>query len=163
MTEDERKERQRISNLRYNKENKAKRAEHQRKIAPQLRAYRKAWRAKNRDRCHAAEQKRATKFERRLNHSIGAAKVRNLEFTLSEEECRNLIEMPCYYCNNELGEKTMTSLGLDRLDPKLGYVSGNCVSCCKICNFLKSDRFTPEETKAAVDAILAHRRSCIAS
>jgi hypothetical protein len=29
--------------------------------------------------------------------------------------------------------------GIDRIDSKLGYVEGNVVSCCKICNSAKGD------------------------
>ena len=27
--------------------------------------------------------------------------------------------------------------GIDRMDQKHGYVIENCVSCCKLCNFMK--------------------------
>ena len=27
--------------------------------------------------------------------------------------------------------------GIDRVDPKIGYILSNCVSCCKDCNSIK--------------------------
>lgn len=43
--------------------------------------------------------------------------------------------------------------GIDRLDNTKGYTPENSVACCKHCNSLKGDRLTPEETKAAAEAI----------
>jgi hypothetical protein len=32
-----------------------------------------------------------------------------------------------------------TYSGIDRLDNNIGYVSGNCVPCCSVCNYAKRD------------------------
>lgn len=85
------------------------------------------------------------------------SKDRNKEFSLTLEEYTDLSNKPCYYCSNLLGDKPIAGTGLDRLDNNLGYIPGNCVSCCMKCNQLKMDVYTPEETKAAVEVILKKR------
>ena len=39
------------------------------------------------------------------------------------------------------------------LNPTKGYYFENCVPCCKVCNIIKGDRLTPEETLGAINAI----------
>jgi hypothetical protein len=65
------------------------------------------------------------------------AKVRNLEVTLTFEKFQQLISFRCYYCQESLPE---TGSGIDRVDPNIGYVEGNCRPCCSECNQAKSDK-----------------------
>lgn len=96
--------------------------------------------------------------KRRFSESKNKAiKKRKLTWTLTLEEYTKLIIMPCYYCNNKLGSPVKRSCGLDRLDSNRGYELDNVVSCCFICNTIKHEHLTPEETKAAVKAILKIR------
>lgn len=88
-----------------------------------------------------------------------AIKLRRINWELTFEEYTSLIFLPCYYCNNELGEPVKRSCGLDRLDSNIGYILSNVVSCCSLCNTIKNDRLTPEETKIAVTAILNYRKN----
>lgn len=64
------------------------------------------------------------------------------EFTLTEDEYRQLRNKPCRYCFHNLTE---TGLGMDRLDNSRGYVLGNVVPCCEVCNSIKSNIFTEAE------------------
>jgi hypothetical protein len=61
-----------------------------------------------------------------------AAKRRNFEFTLSKEQFSLFWQQPCFYCGSEI-----LTIGIDRVDNELGYISENCVSCCPDCNMLK--------------------------
>jgi hypothetical protein len=88
-----------------------------------------------------------------------ATKKRGINWTLTFDQYAALIEMPCYYCENKLGEPVKRSCGLDRLDSNKGYEMGNVVSCCYICNTIKNEHLTVEETKAAVGAILKVRQN----
>jgi hypothetical protein len=56
----------------------------------------------------------------------------NLELCVG---CNKIIIMPCKYYGL-LSEK---GNGIDKVVPKNGYVIDNCVSCCKMCNFMKND------------------------
>lgn len=55
---------------------------------------------------------------------------------MSYEEYLELTEdAPCTLCGSSLPE---FGYGIDRLDPELGYVPGNCAPFCKLCNKIKS-------------------------
>lgn len=96
--------------------------------------------------------------KRRFTESKNKAiKKRKLLWTLTLEEYTKLISEPCYYCNNKLGDPVKRSCGLDRLDSNIGYEITNVVSCCMICNTIKNEHLTPEEAKAAVEAVLLIR------
>jgi len=75
------------------------------------------------------------------------AKVKGLECSLSVDEFSSLFAGNCYYCgrppsnvkrrNNRHGPFVYN--GVDRIDNAVGYVPGNVVSCCKKCNYKKSN------------------------
>lgn len=85
------------------------------------------------------------------------AKNLQLEFSLSDDDFRNLCKKSCYYCgsspNQIIGKQKSNTKnrskisienslfkynGLDRLDSKKGYIIDNVVPCCKTCNMAKS-------------------------
>jgi len=101
-------------------------------------------------------------YRTKPNIRIGVGKrnaaSRNLSWELSLETYSRLITNPCFYCGNRLGNvQTEIGAGLDRLVNSLGYTKENVIPCCGSCNRIRSDIFTVEETKAAVEAILQLR------
>lgn len=78
------------------------------------------------------------------SYKQGAIK-RNLSFELSKEEALDFFNGLCYYCKAEptnIGRNRHNEFrynGIDRLDNNIGYIKENCVSCCKICNRMKSN------------------------
>lgn len=78
------------------------------------------------------------------NYKNGA-KVRNLEFSLSKEEFKELATKSCFYCGENpsyiarKGNDTCTYNGIDRIDNNKGYVLNNVVPCCGICNNAKKE------------------------
>lgn len=66
------------------------------------------------------------------NNMKKGALRRNHSFNITKEECWDLINRPCMYC----GYKD-SSIGIDRIDNKIGYEIENCAPCCKTCNFMK--------------------------
>lgn len=60
--------------------------------------------------------------------------------TLTLEQFKQFIAMPCEYC-------FFPATGVDRLDNAVGHVLGNMVPCCKECNLARGDRFTVEEMR----------------
>ncbi len=97
----------------------------------------------------------------RYNTGKSQAKRRGIKYLLSFEEYAKLADLPCHYCDGRFA-KTVSGVGLDRLDSSLPYSKDNVVACCGICNKIKSDFLTEEETKAAVLAIL-RVRNCATS
>jgi hypothetical protein len=57
---------------------------------------------------------------------------RNYAFELTEEQFMTFWDKDCYYC-----KQTINGIGIDRVDNAIGYVIGNCVPCCKTCNWMK--------------------------
>ena len=81
----------------------------------------------------------------RFARAIALAKQRNYEWTIEKSTYAVLIAQPCYYHGGDLSD---TGIGLDRLDNTRGYHVNNVVPCCGICNFVRGNRFTPEEMRA---------------
>ena len=68
-----------------------------------------------------------------------SASKRGLAFTITEAEYASLIGQPCAY---GIRKESAISVGIDRKDSRLGYVTGNCVPCCGQHNKVKSDVLT---------------------
>lgn len=84
-----------------------------------------------------------------LDRYVRGAKDRNLNWCLSREEFKNLIEQNCFYCRSP-PDKTISLKRLDnainykfsgiyRINSDQGYNISNCVPCCWICNRAKLD------------------------
>jgi len=96
----------------------------------------------------------------RFKHGKGNAKYRGIDFNLSLDEYMKIISNKCYYCDDKLGSTTNTSgFSIDRLNNDIGYTKDNCVSCCGFCNKVRMHQLTPEQTKAAIRAIIIHNSS----
>jgi hypothetical protein len=120
--------------------------------------HRREWVKNNPEKKKAQHRRYNTSLKGRYNTTKGAAKRRGKTFTLTFEQFCAIISAPCIYCKNELGHKSTTGSGLDRLDNSIGYEFGNVQSCCGSCNQIKGEILTVEETKAAVNAILQVRK-----
>lgn len=72
----------------------------------------------------------------KINYKIyqQSAGYKNLEFVITQEEYELIVVNPCYYCG-EIQEKGFN--GIDRKNQTIGYITDNCVSCCKFCNYMK--------------------------
>ena len=88
----------------------------------------------------AYHKKREKSFHGKYLRYKHEAKVRDLEFNLSEGEFAAIISQPCYYC----GELQENFNGVDRVNNKKGYIKGNCAPCCKVCNIMKHAQIKEE-------------------
>jgi hypothetical protein len=74
-----------------------------------------------------------------------AAKIRNLDFKLTLDEFDEITKQPCQYCgeynNAYFGEQYS---GIDRVNSSIGYIEGNIVPCCTMCNRMKLDYATSD-------------------
>lgn len=83
------------------------------------------------------------------------AKKRGHPFHLNFNEFLVLVEANCHYCGakpTNIAQKVARYNGIDRKVNELGYVSSNCVTCCKFCNFAKRN-FGYEEFLAWINNI----------
>ena len=60
------------------------------------------------------------------------AKIRNLEFNITQEQFASEIKKPCSYCGT-----TQARIGIDRIDNTKGYTPNNICACCFMCNWMK--------------------------
>lgn len=72
------------------------------------------------------------KESQRFRNYIYSAKSRNYEFSISSDHFDFFCKEPCFYCG-----KKSNKMGLDRYDNSKGYIIGNVVPCCEICNRMK--------------------------
>lgn len=79
-------------------------------------------------------------FEKKINpmkhfreYADSAAK-KNVEFNITIDEFSEIVTKPCYYCKKY--DETEV-LGIDRIDSFKGYVKGNILPACEICNMMK--------------------------
>jgi hypothetical protein len=77
------------------------------------------------------------------------AKLKGMPFLLSRERFNALLLSACEYCGGKGG-------GIDRVDNSLGYVEGNVVPCCQMCNLAKKD-YTVDEFREWIDRVHAHQ------
>ena len=86
-----------------------------------------------RDREHRNETVRNNIKPQYTSYKKGACE-RILEFKISFDEYESIVNKPCYYCGitQERGFN-----GIDRVNSSIGYINENCVSCCKMCNYMK--------------------------
>lgn len=102
-------------------------------------------------------------FRRVLRNYENGAKDRNIAFEISEEELWNITQQPCFYCGvepkqvsyNENKKDSFTYNGIDRYDNDKGYISGNCVPCCRTCNRAKLD-LSVDDFYAWIGRIISH-------
>src|SRR5690606_33466138 len=77
-----------------------------------------------------------TKAKRHYKQLLSAAKYRNLECNLTFGQFVELYLKPCFYCHRP---QKGSGYCIDRIDNSLGYIAGNCCSCCARCNIFKGD------------------------
>ena len=93
------------------------------------------------------------KMRSRWKSAQRQAAKRNVTWDLNLEDFKELNSDPCFYCENELHAASIMGSGLDRVNNDLGYEYDNCVPCCKVCNKIKNNFLTVDETLVAISAI----------
>lgn len=97
-----------------------------------------------------ANKKRAKKNSHSAKNSLFlayqyGAKERDLEFNMSFKKFIEITSQNCYYCGVKPTQVQKARggnyiyNGIDRKNPKVGYIVSNCVASCKICNRAKLD------------------------
>ena len=94
----------------------------------------KKWRDNNPDKMVKANEDKKNDKENNYKIYKRNADIKNLDFIISYDDYINIVAQNCYYCSivQERGFN-----GIDRKDQTKGYILENCVSCCKMCNYLK--------------------------
>lgn len=135
----------------YNKKYKSEHPE-------ETKAYNLDYKKKNKEK-EAAYDKSYSETDRgRFAKAKTKAKQRGLEFSLTFEQFAEISNYICYYCEDGLcGRPSFQGAHLDRLDNNKGYTIDNVISCGALCNKLRMDNFSVQETLDAVNGILLGR------
>jgi 5-methylcytosine-specific restriction endonuclease McrA len=137
--------------------------ENRERIQRLAREKRLEWRKKNplkeKDKQFSSEIWRRANKQPKVRFSTARknASKREISWDLSFEEFISFFDFPCFYCQNKLGLPVKSGIGLDRLDSAKSYNINNVVTCCYICNLIKNEFLSAQETKVAVQAILKYR------
>ena len=80
--------------------------------------------------------------------------------TITYEEFLQFTGRPCHYCTVCIDWKPYGDWNyhLDRMDNAIDYIAGNCVACCKRCNYGKNKYFTYDEWWAMTE--IFRRKAC---
>jgi hypothetical protein len=118
----------------YIKHREKKREENEEEYLKHNAEIAKNWRSQNKE--HLAEWQ-TQNFAARFRGIKQQAQKKNIIWNdnMTDELCYNMMTSNCFYCGL-LPQETLN--GIDRLDSSKYYEINNCVSCCKICNYMKS-------------------------
>lgn len=119
--------------------------------------------------CSRKKGQGAGGFGQLYNNYRNNARNREIEFKLTQTELAEITKNNCYFCDlppqqvstssnkKPVGKafSAYTYNGIDRLDSKVGYIYGNCVPCCKRCNYAKRD-YTVTEFLDWAKRVVAH-------
>jgi 5-methylcytosine-specific restriction endonuclease McrA len=102
-------------------------------------------------------------FNRLVRQYKANARRRGRPFELTDDEVRTLTSAACVYCGKPPAQRMESKdangayiyNGIDRVSPTEGYVTSNCVSCCKRCNAAKGT-MTHAEWQQFIAAIVTH-------
>jgi hypothetical protein len=94
----------------------------------------KKWRDANPEKVQASNKERNENIDYHYSNYKRTAELKQLSFELDKETFIQLVKTPCHYCSI-IQEKGFN--GLDRTDSNDGYIMGNCVPCCEMCNYMK--------------------------
>jgi hypothetical protein len=120
----------------------------------QYRTYYKKWYAEKKEHVRAQTRRIGKTLEGIFRNGRRLAKQRKLSWLVTFEQFCELREKPCFYCGGSLPEY---GHGLDRIDNDRGYEMDNILPCCFPCNKHRSDDWTVEEAKGAIEAVLRIR------
>ena len=94
----------------------------------------KKYRIENPEKVKAINQKKINSMDSQYGVYKSSAITKQLNFEITLDEYKSIVILPCHYCGI-VQEKGFN--GLDRMDSSVGYITGNCVSCCQMCNYMK--------------------------
>jgi hypothetical protein len=97
----------------------------------------KKWRDNNPEKMKEININKINSLELQYNVYIRTAELKNLEFKISFDEYTNLVKQPCHYCGIIQNRGVSQFNGIDRDNSEKGYILENCLSSCKICNYMK--------------------------
>ena len=94
----------------------------------------KKWRENNPEKVKVNNENKINSYELQYGVYKRSAELKQLEFVITFEEYTALVKNQCHYCGI-IQDRGFN--GIDRENSTNGYILENCVSCCKMCNYMK--------------------------
>ena len=95
-------------------------------------------------------QVRSSNSKRKHAAKTRRSKIKDQDFTLTNDEAVKYMGKPCFYCNIKPPEKGYHEL--DRIDSSITYTNENVQPCCSDCNQAKGTK-TLEEYKEFIERV----------
>ena len=95
----------------------------------------KKWRDANPEKVKIINQDKINSADKQFGVYKTTALSKQLDFTITKGDFMNLVILPCHYCGI-IQPKGFN--GVDRIDSTTGYKVDNVVSCCEMCNMMKT-------------------------
>lgn len=132
----------------YNPEQRKKYAK-----TPQYRKYQRDYGRKKYFMNKEKSREKSRKYSMTINGKYAfykhSSKKRGLAFEVSLKDFGKITKLPCTYC----GIMPNPFNGVDRKDNMKGYITENCVPCCKKCNFMKGNSSVEDFIKKCWDIV----------
>lgn len=97
--------------------------------------------------------------EKKLALAKDSARIRGIEWAITDEYALSLFNTPCHYCHR-IGSGYDPHNGIDRKDSKIGYITSNALPCCGFCNHAKSTK-SYEEMLEYIETVVNNRRDLL--
>lgn len=95
----------------------------------------KKWRTENQDKMEQLYSSQKTDNNHRLKYYKSRANREGIVIDLTDDQFINFFNCDCFFCGRSIDNIELN--GVDRLNNDVGYNEQNCVSCCKMCNYIK--------------------------
>lgn len=92
--------------------------------------------------CGCGRKKKDSEIKKSYHDYKYRAKLKKMDFGITFDIFKMYVIAPCFYCN----AVPKSYHGVDRIHSDLGYIDGNLVACCRICNIMKNT-LHPEDFK----------------
>ena len=76
---------------------------------------------------------------------------RGIPFEIDKDDVVEMSQRPCYYCN-----QLIERYGVDAIEFRVGFVEGNVVPCCTLCNKMKKDNDWRDFVRMACNIAAKH-------
>lgn len=120
----------------------------------------KTWHPNNREKVRANQKKNIRTLKTRFSQAKRQAIKHGKEWSLTSEEYKAIVDLPCVYCKGFF-PAVETGSGLDRMDSSVGYITTNVVSCCWTCNKIKNDALSFDEAHVLISLLVRMRAPSI--
>ena len=97
-----------------------------------IKAYRKIYRDTHKEEKRKYDQRHYRSPKGSFSQHKNQARIRSIPWGLSFDQFVTFWQKPCFYCGSVIG-----TVGLDRINSKLGYNIANVLPCCNIDNRAK--------------------------